>query len=114
MAAGAGLPLLAAAVTLLHFVVVYAYTPLVARIQAGYFELGLSYRPGGGELRRALLRCADFGFTILDVAEGETQAGDAASVRLRLKGRRSPQPLLDALKQQPGIIAASVGRPGQR
>jgi putative Mg2+ transporter-C (MgtC) family protein len=67
MAAGAGLPVLAMLVTAGHFVVVFGYTPLAARLPRSKYapsELAMTFREGRGVLRRALAECTERGFTV--------------------------------------------------
>ena len=117
MACGAGLPVLAGCVTLVHFFVVYAYTPLISRLQSGYCELAITYAPGGDALREAIEQCASHGFAVLDLVDGWQQGQKSESadcVKMRLKGVRSYKPLLESLKQTEGILSVDVSQPGQR
>ncbi|MDB5976718.1 MAG: mgtC [Nevskia sp.] len=116
MACGAGLAKLAACVTLAHFVVVYAYTPLISRIQSAYCELTIAFVPGRDVLRQVIEHSASYGFSILDIVDGWQQGGkteDADCVKLRLKGVRSYQPLLILLRRTDGILSVEVGQPGR-
>lgn len=69
-AAGAGLLGLAAGVTAAHFLVVYGYTPIVARLPAGRAarQLLLRYRHGSGALRQAMEACTTAGFVIAELS----------------------------------------------
>ena len=116
MACGAGLPVLAGCVTLAHFVVVYAYTPLINRLQSGYCELELTYAPGGDGLRHAIELCVNNGFAILDIVDGwqqNSKSENADCVKLHLKGTLSSTPLLASLRQTDDVLAASVIQPGK-
>ncbi len=67
MAAGAGLLLLAGAVTLLHFVIVLGFGPLVERLPGrlhGTLRIHLTYRDGEGVLRQLLATCGGHGWTL--------------------------------------------------
>lgn len=67
MAAGAGLPLLAGLVTAGHFVVVFGYTPLAARLPRSKYapsQLAMTFREGFGVVRLALAECTQRGFTV--------------------------------------------------
>ncbi len=71
MAAGAGLPLLAVLVTAGHFVIVYGFTPLSRRLSrrlTGVHQVHLTYREGGGVLRRALAERTSRGFAVRHLA----------------------------------------------
>ncbi|HET9059198.1 MAG TPA: MgtC/SapB family protein [Acidimicrobiales bacterium] len=77
MAAGAGLPLLAAVVVGLHLVIVSIYTwaessPLFTR--SGYAEVQVTYEDGRGILREVLRTCTEGGWTVVGLASsGKTQ-----------------------------------------
>jgi putative Mg2+ transporter-C (MgtC) family protein len=70
MAAGAGLWLLALVVTAGHFLVVFALTPLAARLPRSKYtqsRLRVTYLDGRGVLRRVLSTCTDKGFVISEL-----------------------------------------------
>ena len=70
MACGASLPVLAIGTTLLYFLAVFTYTPLVRRtggFPRGLFQVRLSYRPGVGVLPQVLVACTSQGFRVADV-----------------------------------------------
>ena len=95
MAAGAGLEVLAVAVTGLHFVAVLGFTPLGRMVAArGTAERGftLTYRDGAGILRDVLATCTRRGWTVasLTVVDGpsdETITRPEVTVALSLVGR---------------------------
>lgn len=67
MAAAAGLPLLAVLATAGHFIVVFIYTPLAARLPRSKHapsQLTMTFRENRGVLRRALIECTERGFTV--------------------------------------------------
>jgi putative Mg2+ transporter-C (MgtC) family protein len=67
MACGAGLPILALFVTALHFVVIFAFPYLVARLPRSRWALSLlhvSYEDGRGLLRDILVTCTQHGFAV--------------------------------------------------
>lgn len=112
MACGAGLLLLALSVAAAHFVVVYAYTPLVHRIQSKYCELAVGLSQDAA-LALVLEQCVAHGFAILDIVrEGGGEAGaHAAQVKLRLKGDRSCKPLLETLQRIGGLHSIRISPP---
>jgi putative Mg2+ transporter-C (MgtC) family protein len=68
MAAGAGLPLLAVIVTILHFVVVLGFARLVPRMPGrivGSVRVHLTYPEGQGILRAVLNTCASHGWSLI-------------------------------------------------
>lgn len=95
MAAGAGLEILAVAVTALHFVAVLGFTPLGRMVAArGTAERGftLTYRDGAGVLREVLSACSRRGWTVasltvVDGAVGDGSEGHEVTVALSLVGR---------------------------
>jgi putative Mg2+ transporter-C (MgtC) family protein len=136
MAIGAGLPILAVLGTAGHFVVVYGYSPLVARLPGskyGPFRLGMIYRDGQGVLRRALAECTQRGFTVSQLStdrvpersvmpsgrEGRHEscavpieaaaATGAVSVILQVQGRGSVTNLAAALSEIDGMLAVTAG-----
>ncbi|MDI2130116.1 MgtC/SapB family protein [Yinghuangia seranimata] len=82
MACAAGLPLLALAVTALHFVVVFGYTPLIRRfstVDRQVAELRLTYLPAHAVLPRTLVAAVAHGFRVTDVAVHHRDHDPAAS-----------------------------------
>lgn len=111
MAAGAGLWLLAIVVTVAHFVVVFAFTPLVAKLPRSKYaqtRLRLTYVDGRGVLRLALAECTGRDFTVgelsIDHADGETVA-----VWLDLQGGGSINDLTAALSEIDGVHTVLSG-----
>jgi len=116
MACGAGLPLLALFVTAEHFLVVYGYTPLAKRILSERAEIHVQYIPGKGAVEKVMQMCAGRGYTIqvLAVEQSNTVAeNDARGIHLQLSGRRGVEPLLVAIGDIKGVIAARVFSPDQ-
>ena len=123
MAAGAGLPLLAAVVTVGHFVIVYGFTPLARRLShrlTGVRQLRLTYRDGEGVLRRALAECTRRGFAVRELvtATPEVQQGRRAgddvgvrlvSVRLTVEGRGTATDLAAWLADVDGVLSVTAG-----
>jgi putative Mg2+ transporter-C (MgtC) family protein len=119
MAAGAGLPLLAAVVTAGHFVIVYGFTPLAHRLGRqlpGTHQLRLTYRDGEGVLRRALEECTSRGFAVRHLATApDRDAGhgdDGArrvSLQLTVEGRGTATELAAWLSDVDGVLAVTAG-----
>ncbi|WP_213455555.1 MgtC/SapB family protein [Rhizomonospora bruguierae] len=111
MAAGAGLWLLATVVTAGHFLVVFALTPLAARLPRSKYALArlrLSYREGLGVLRLALAECTGRGFTVGDLRieqDGDERAPGTVSVWLSVQGSGSISDLTAALADIDGVVA---------
>ncbi|NUU21917.1 MAG: MgtC/SapB family protein [Streptomycetaceae bacterium] len=94
MACAAGLPLLALAVTALHFVVVFGYTPLIRRFTGAeqqVAELRLTYLPAHAVLPRTLVAAVAHGFHVADVTvhhrDHDPAASDALDPVDRIRGR---------------------------
>jgi putative Mg2+ transporter-C (MgtC) family protein len=116
MAAGAGLPVLAIAVTAGHFLVVLCFAPLAARLPGSTrvpTELRVDYASGSGVLREVLARCTGMGFAVLELVtdrqrdlsdEHETRPS-AIAVRLLVQGQRPTTELAAALTEVPGVYA---------
>jgi putative Mg2+ transporter-C (MgtC) family protein len=96
MACGAGLPILALFVTALHFVIVFAFPYIVARLPNSRWTpsaLQISYEDGRGVLRDVLVACTQQEFAVSQVkvereasavggreADDSLDAGDSADV----------------------------------
>jgi putative Mg2+ transporter-C (MgtC) family protein len=83
MAAGAGLLLLAVAVTMLHFVIVLGFTPVASRLNArlrGSVQLRVTYLDGRGVMREILTLCDRHRWQLTELAADA--AGDDASGQL--------------------------------
>lgn len=120
MCCGGGLPLLGAAATLVHFLVVRGF-PLVTRRLATSapvaqrVELRLSYRTRRGLLGRVLELCTRSGFQVTDVhidAEAQDRTGHGkvkeAGVVLSLEGRGPAHPLVEELTDWEGILGVGL------
>ena len=117
MACGAGLPVLAVAATLGHFVITIGYPRLSRAIAVRRRDppvLRLSYADGFGVLRTALGVCTDRGFAVNDIdvtREDLDDAGDRiAAVTLQLAGRGDLGSLAGELAELPGVRTAHTGR----
>jgi putative Mg2+ transporter-C (MgtC) family protein len=122
MAAGAGLWLLSLLVTAGHFVIVYGFTPLAARLSqrlVGVEQVRMTYRDGEGVLRRALAECTSRGFAVrkLETApqdeEPDRRDDDTGvrrvSVRLTVEGRGRATDLAAWLSDVDGVLAVTAG-----
>jgi putative Mg2+ transporter-C (MgtC) family protein len=109
MACGAGLPLLATATTVGHFVVVLVYPPLTRRILGRQHEpriLRITYEDGRGVLRRLLSMCTDNGWIVrrISVDHEGADEGVTAAVVLTLSGRASMPALIAKLSAVDGVV----------
>jgi putative Mg2+ transporter-C (MgtC) family protein len=116
MAAGAGLPVLAAGTTVGHFVITLGLPPVaraLARRRAALPVLRLAYLDGHGVLRTVLAACTDQGWAVHGVEvdrEGVTEEGErVATVLLQLAGRGDIAELAAELAQLPGVRTARTG-----
>lgn len=116
MACGGGLPLLGAAATVVHVLVVRGFPHMARRLvpapAVGRVELRLSYRTRRGLLGRVLELCTQRGFRVTGVhIESEAQEkGKAkeADVVLSLEGRASAHPLVEELTDWDGILGVGL------
>jgi putative Mg2+ transporter-C (MgtC) family protein len=113
MACGAGLPILAVAVTGAHFIIVFAFPPLASRIpRAGTntAHLRLVYKGGKGTLRRALEVCTREGFTVsaLGVERTGEPTDDIANVMLTLRGKADAKHLVYDLRRIDGSLSVHL------
>jgi putative Mg2+ transporter-C (MgtC) family protein len=115
MACGAGLPLLALGVTAGHFIVVFVYPGLAARLpRSRYLEFGVRvvYEDGQGILRKLLAESTQLGFSIVRV-QTEQLAHDvhglpAVAVALDVRGQPEVEPLAVALDDIDGVLEVST------
>jgi putative Mg2+ transporter-C (MgtC) family protein len=115
MACGAGLPLLALGVTAAHFVVVFVYPGLAARLpRSRYLEFGVRvvYEDGRGILRQLLSESTQLGFSIVRVRteqlSHEVHARAAVSVELDVRGQPEVEPLAVALEGVDGVLEVTT------
>ncbi len=111
MAAGAGLPVLAALTTGAYFLVVFGYTPLIDRLPGSKYApstLAVSYLGGQGVLRRALGECTSRGFVVRHLTTGRSSERPsepgAVSVQLQVQGKGSVTELAAALAELDGVV----------
>lgn len=112
-ACGAGLPGLAAAVTVGYFVVVYFYPPILRRIpgtQARREPIRLRYLDGRGLLRQILKVATELDYSVTHIDTKRSR--DEGSVRLVMdvEGRGDPVRLADRLASIAGVFDVSAGR----
>src|ERR1700728_4219891 len=105
MACGAGLPILAMAVTLGHFVVVFVFSPIERRLPKSRWapsSLQISYQDGRGVLREVLAICTRSEFAVSrvhverdpshEVGFARTPGEDALSPEEAIGGGSTPPP----------------------
>lgn len=132
MACGAGLPLLAIAVTGIHYIVTFGLGPLARRLprsRTAPSTVRVTYADGRGVLRRVLQVCTAEGFQVAEVHiedERDTEASRAVfedsvverhgglhrgtvTVLLTVYGDQSVAELAARLKDIDGVLAVSAG-----
>ncbi|GAA4929643.1 MgtC/SapB family protein [Streptomonospora halophila] len=119
-AAGAGLWLVAAAVTAAHYLVALGYPPLlrlITRRRPQTAPIRVSYQDGQGVLRAVLADVTERGFSVQEVDTRRKEVGDprAAVIELVLhvrggKGTQT-QDLAAALAETPGVLSVRIGEP---
>ncbi len=113
MACGAGLPVLAAVVTAMYFLIVYAYPPVIRRFLVGTMRdelLTVRYVDGRGLLRSILAAATGAGFAVLHVRTDRDQSDASVVVLgLRLRGRSDLSGLVPRLVEIDGVSEASAG-----
>jgi putative Mg2+ transporter-C (MgtC) family protein len=115
MACGAGLPILALAVTVGHFIVVFVYPNIAARLpRSRYLGLGLRvvYEDGRGVLRNVLAASTDLGFSVVRVQthqlEHDIRGLPAVAVNLQLQGQPTADALTAALTELSGVLEVTT------
>lgn len=129
MACGAGLPILAIAVTLGHFVVVFVFPSIERRLPKSRWapsSLQISYDDGRGVLREVLACCTrnEFAVSRLEVERdpsheiGSARAigGDWTSppkrivtLRVEVRGAKSVARLAERLSEIDGVTSVNAG-----
>ncbi len=123
MACGAGLPVLALATTLGHFVIMLGFPVLVRRLKRHRRTasgIHISYADGRGLLRTVLIRCTELRFAIdqvrlsrpgriLDAEDTDAEAldrppGGIVSLHMQVVGKRPVSHLVARLSDIEGVI----------
>lgn len=115
MAAGAGLAILAVAVTAAHFVVAFAYPRIETRLPRSRhvgFRLRVVYQDGRGILRQILAQSTGRGFTLTNVEthalKAEVRGVAAVAASFEVRGQPSAEPLALALDELDGVLEVSA------
>jgi putative Mg2+ transporter-C (MgtC) family protein len=115
MACGAGLPLLALAVTAGHFLIVFGFPSVAARLPRSRhlaFGLRVLYADGRGILRGVLTEATRLGFTIVrvrtDQISREVRGVPAVALTLEVRGQPRVEPLVLALDELDGVFEVST------
>jgi putative Mg2+ transporter-C (MgtC) family protein len=119
MACGAGLPILALAVTGGHFVVVFAFPYIVRHLPRSRWTpslLQICYQDGREALREVLVRCTqhDFAVSRLQVerespADSQESADRTVTVALEVQGTGSVAKLAAKLADIGGVVSVHAG-----
>lgn len=113
MACGAGLPLLAVAVTAAHFLVVLGAAPITRRIHPEDLWLQVQYQPGRGACEAVMQLCTGQGFAVQELEVLQPASGALGQLmRLRLQGRMGVEALVAAAGQIAGVVSARATQPG--
>lgn len=115
MACGAGLAWLALAATFAHFLVAFAYPPLVGALPRSRYigyEMRVVYADGAGVLRQIVTECSRLGFSLVNVhtheLSGKFDGSAAVAVSFEVRGQRSVTPLIDTLNRLDGVFEVST------
>ncbi|MDQ4212917.1 MgtC/SapB family protein [Microbacterium sp. ASV81] len=111
MAAGAGLWVLALAVTALHFVIAYGLRA-IARLLPGArdneFQIEVVYQDGRGLLRNILTAITGSGWAVRRAEPQDDAAAGTTSLILDLTGSTSPDALLAAVAEIDGVRSVQI------
>jgi putative Mg2+ transporter-C (MgtC) family protein len=114
MAAGAALPVLAAATTLGYLIVMYAFTPLAIRLQRTRPReqlIEVSYPDGRGLLRRVLNTCTAQGWSVAHLSTRHRSQDGTVVVMIKLRGPGGYQELAGALTEVDGVLEVRAANP---
>jgi putative Mg2+ transporter-C (MgtC) family protein len=125
MACGAGLPILAIAVTFGHFFVVFVFPSIERRLPKSRWapsSLQISYQDGRGILREVLACCTGSEFAVSrvqverdlveDASASESQRAlqkGVVTLRLEVRGAKSVARLAARLSEIQGVVSVQVG-----
>lgn len=121
MACGAGLPILAVAVTGAHFVIVFGFPHIARRLPRPphhAVQIRLIYEAEHGVLRKALAMSTREGFSVSDVSmDGPNEESeDVISVGVTIQGRGDVESLAERFKGIEGTLSvhlSEVSDPGE-
>jgi putative Mg2+ transporter-C (MgtC) family protein len=116
MACGAGLAILAVVVTAAHFIVVFLFPVLVARLpRSRYlgFSLRVVYEDGRGILREIITESTQLGLAIHRLVTQQIEGGriagvPAVAVSFEVRGRRTLEDLTLALEELDGVLGVEA------
>jgi putative Mg2+ transporter-C (MgtC) family protein len=116
MACGAGLVILALVVTAAHFVIVFLYPALAARLpRSSYLGFGLrvAYEDGRGILRQIITQSTELGLSIHRLATQQIEGGQiagapAVAVTFEVRGKPSIDELTLALDKIEGVFGVET------
>ncbi|WP_305093073.1 MgtC/SapB family protein [Prescottella sp. R16] len=112
-ACGAGLPVLAAVVTVFYFVVVYVY-PRILRLVPGSRlrrePIRLRYRDGRGLLRQILQTATDMNYAVTHVGTVRSEQDGTVRLTMDVEGRGGLTTLADRLASIDGVVEVTAGR----
>jgi putative Mg2+ transporter-C (MgtC) family protein len=137
MACGAGLPVLAIATTIAHFIVMLVFPKLVERLpkpRRSTNDLQISYENGRGVLPQILVRCTELRFMIdrvrmeregaLTEARDEVEdharglspalSREAVSLAIQVRGKRPIEHLIGRLMEIDGVLRVGITAPAFR
>ncbi len=112
MACGAGMPTVAAAVTVLHLLVAVVLSPLTDRLPTRDRNrvLTVRYLDGHGVLRSVLAASSDMGFasSILATSTVDDAGRPSVAVRARFSGRRPLSDLVLTVSELDGVLGVTA------
>ncbi|WP_241665650.1 MgtC/SapB family protein [Prescottella subtropica] len=112
-ACGAGLPVLAAAVTVAYFVVVYVYPPILRRVPGSRVRrepIQLRYVDGRGLLRQILQTATDMNYAVTHVGTSRSELDGTVRLTMDVEGRGGLAGLADRLASIDGVVEVTAGR----
>jgi putative Mg2+ transporter-C (MgtC) family protein len=119
MACGAGLPILALAVTGGHFVIVFAFPHIASRLPKSRWTpslLQICYHDGREVLREVLIKCTQHNFAVSQLqvekeppSNVEEAADRTITVALELQGTGSISKLASKLADIDGVVSVNAG-----
>ncbi|MCL2534795.1 MAG: MgtC/SapB family protein [Nocardiaceae bacterium] len=112
-ACGAGLPALAAAVTVAYFVVVYVYPPILRNVPGSRVRrepIRIRYLDGRGLLRQILHAATDMNYAVTHVDTSRSEQDGTVRLTMDVEGRGGLAGLADRLASIDGVVEVTAGR----
>ncbi len=108
MACGGGLPILAVAATIGHFIAVFGYSRILRRFFGTSNQLVVRYKAGREVAARVLTVCTASGFVVRSFTMKEDAENNQASMVVRLQGSKPVAVLAERISRMEEIVSVNA------